>query len=235
MTASSSSPEDPIALMITTIENRPVVSAVRSPLSELLTHGRSVGSPSIAAKSIRTLPPLSELDRLRQGDQTLSKKRMKVNRVYSKVFHRGVGNPAAVALFASIAAIALLSAVSAPESSGAIAGQQAIAAGSSRSSPPQFNCLPEGWKLNDVVSYKSNGKSSGRNITIEDKLKDLKAHCRQGKLVDSKGREIKFFRFSCFGNPPENYEEILQNERRELEKLQKDYTVIVPECDPRIS
>jgi hypothetical protein len=99
----------------------------------------------------------------------------------------------------------------------------------------QFGCLPEGFKLNDVVSYTSKRKGSDDYITIEDKLVEIKAQCKKGKLIDSKGREIKFFRFSCYGNPPIDYEEIMQKERDELDKLQKHYTVIILECDPHIS
>jgi hypothetical protein len=98
-----------------------------------------------------------------------------------------------------------------------------------------FDCLPEEYKLTDVVSYRSKRKGGEDYITIEDRLVEIKAQCKKGKLIDSKGREIKFFKFSCFGNPPMDYEEIAQKERDELDKLQKDYTVIVLECDPHIS
>ena len=97
----------------------------------------------------------------------------------------------------------------------------------------RFDCLPAESKLSDVVSYRPRKKGSDDYITIEDKLVEIKAQCKQGKLVDSKGREIKFFKFSCYGNPPMDYEEIAQKERDELDKLQKDFTVIVMECDPR--
>ncbi|HEU4386984.1 MAG TPA: hypothetical protein VFV34_04240 [Blastocatellia bacterium] len=147
---------------------------------------------------------------------------------------RAEGILAPVALLAAIAGITMLLGVAGAETVGRVSDQPIGAEHLSRE-PAQVNCLPEGWKPTDVVSYKSGGKSPARNVTVEDKLTELKAHCRQGKLLDGKGREIRFFRFSCFGNPPENYEEIMQKERTELEKLQRVYTVIVPECDPRIS
>ena len=99
----------------------------------------------------------------------------------------------------------------------------------------RFDCLPEGYRSTDVVSYRHKSKGGEGNLTIEDKLVELKAHCREGKLVDGKGREIRFFRIACFGNPPSDYEELRQKELEELEKLQKQYCVIVMECDPRIS
>ena len=99
----------------------------------------------------------------------------------------------------------------------------------------QFECLPEGYKSTDVVSYRQKRKGGEGYITIEDRLVELKAHCRDGKLVEGKGKEIRFFKFACYGNPPIDYEEQRQKELEALEKLQKKYCVIVMECDPRIS
>jgi hypothetical protein len=103
-----------------------------------------------------------------------------------------------------------------------------------RAQSAHFPCLPEGFQLTDIVSYRLRGKGSDAHITIEDKLGELKALCKRGKLLDGKGREIRFFKFSCFGNPPEDYREIAQKEGQELEKLQKQYHVIILQCDPRV-
>ena len=97
----------------------------------------------------------------------------------------------------------------------------------------KFDCLPEGYTSADVVSYREKRKEA--YVTIDDKLVELKAHCKEGKLVDGKGREIRFFKFACYGNPPSDYEELKQKEIQELERLQKKYCVIVMECDPRTS
>jgi hypothetical protein len=97
----------------------------------------------------------------------------------------------------------------------------------------RFDCLPEGFRLTDIVSYNEKGKGGRDHLTIRDKLIEMKAQCKDGKLLHKKGREIRFFKFSCFGNPPADYDEIAQKEREQLEKLQKDYTVIVVACDPR--
>ena len=99
----------------------------------------------------------------------------------------------------------------------------------------QFDCFPEGYKSSDVVSYRAKRKGVDVNLTVEEKLNELKAHCEGAKLVDSKGREIRFFKLACYGNPPSDYEELRQRELEELEKLQKKYCVIVMECDPRVS
>lgn len=94
-----------------------------------------------------------------------------------------------------------------------------------------INCLPPETKLDEVVSYSLKGRG---NVTVQKKLAELKARCTNRKLVDSKGREIRFFRPSCWGNPPDNYLEIQQSENAELQKLRKRYTVVVFGCNPMI-
>lgn len=96
----------------------------------------------------------------------------------------------------------------------------------------KFDCLPQDVQLNDVVTY---GKTTKGNVTVEKRLIEMKAQCRNGKLVDMKRREIRFFRPSCWGNPPPDYLEIQQRENAELEKLKKDHTVIVFGCNRMIS
>ena len=109
-------------------------------------------------------------------------------------------------------------------------GQQTLEASNDTSGiVVQFDCLPEGPKSTDVVSYREKRKSGDGYITIEDKLVELKARCKEGKLIDGKGREIRFFKFACYGNPPSDYEELRHKELEELEKLQKKYCVIVME------
>jgi len=95
----------------------------------------------------------------------------------------------------------------------------------------KINCLPAGTTLDEVVSYGANGRGI---VTVGKKLVQLKARCRNLKLVDAKGREIRFHRPSCWGNPPADYEEIQQRENGELQRLQKRYTVIVFGCNPMI-
>jgi len=94
-----------------------------------------------------------------------------------------------------------------------------------------FSCLPEGVRADEVVSYDEKGKSI---LTVKRKLVELKARCRRGKLVDAKGREIRFFRISCWGNPPEDYLEIQKREGEALAELKKHYSVIVFGCNPMI-
>lgn len=96
-------------------------------------------------------------------------------------------------------------------------------------------CLPKEVQLTNVVSYQQAKPGMQRRkqaITVADELARLKAHCKKGKLVDGSHRQIYFFRLvGCWGNPPENYEEILQQQNRELMKLKKRYTVIEMTCN----
>lgn len=92
------------------------------------------------------------------------------------------------------------------------------------------DCLPKDILLDQVVSY---ARKPEDNITVAKKLIELKARCNKKRLVDSNDREIRFFRASCWGNPPPNYLEIKEREKAEFEKLTKEYTVITMSCNPR--
>jgi hypothetical protein len=94
-----------------------------------------------------------------------------------------------------------------------------------------FDCLPEGIKLDDVVSY---GTNKRLNVTVLAKLTEMKAHCADGKLLDENDKEIRFFRVSCWGYRPPDYLEIRRREKAKLEELKEHYTVIVFGCNPRI-
>ena len=90
-------------------------------------------------------------------------------------------------------------------------------------------CLPASVSRDDVVTY---GRNGATNINVQAELRRLKGRCRQGKLVDARGREIRFFRHECWGNPPADYREILTREQTELARLKKKYTVIQISCGP---
>ena len=93
-------------------------------------------------------------------------------------------------------------------------------------------CLPKDTKSSDVVSAEQ-VRTSIKKITVAQKLTQLRASCKTGKLVDSAGKEIRFYRLEgCWGNPPADYQEILQKQRVELEKLRKQFTVIEITCNP---
>jgi hypothetical protein len=90
-------------------------------------------------------------------------------------------------------------------------------------------CLPKDVQPGEIVSYRS---KKTLNITVAKKLIEMKARCRNGKLVDARRREIRFFHPSCWGNPPPDYQEIRQREDKEVAQLKKHYAVIEFGCNP---
>jgi hypothetical protein len=100
--------------------------------------------------------------------------------------------------------------------------------------PRQFRvCLPPGIESSDVVSAQLvKSKMTIKKITVEQRLIELDARCENGKL-SAAGKEIYFYRLKgCWGNPPADYQEILQRQNEELEKLRKRYTVVEMTCNP---
>jgi len=94
------------------------------------------------------------------------------------------------------------------------------------------SCLPAGVHATDVVGVRVE-RGKGMTVTVAEKLKDLKARCRKHKLVDGKGREIRFYQLiGCWGNPPEDYQQQLARQAAELAKLRKSYRVIELTCNP---
>jgi len=100
---------------------------------------------------------------------------------------------------------------------------------------PCCTCLPKEIQPTYVVSYQDDNPSKkGKHpVTVAEKLASLKAHCKKGKLIDGTGKEIRFFHLTgCWGNPPEDYQEILDEQSRKLAQLKKRYTVIELTCNP---
>jgi len=97
-------------------------------------------------------------------------------------------------------------------------------------------CLPEYVKPTEVVSTRlvqTDGRTLVETITVEQKLAELKANCKNGKLVDGAGTEIYFYKLTgCWGNPPRNYQEIRERQEAELARLRKQYMVIEMTCNP---
>ncbi len=102
-------------------------------------------------------------------------------------------------------------------------------------------CLPESIHSDEVVSVqqaKSGNPDVARKVTVRQALTRLKARCKDGKLVDGAGKEIRIVRLiGCWGNPPDDYQEQLERQSKEIERLKKRYTVIEIPCaqsDPRL-
>jgi hypothetical protein len=95
-------------------------------------------------------------------------------------------------------------------------------------------CLPAEIDAAEVISLEpSSAGRVAKKITVTTKLNQLGARCRARRLVDAKGKQIHFYRLiGCWGNPPENYQEILDNQRQELEQLRRRYRVVEITCNP---
>jgi len=103
--------------------------------------------------------------------------------------------------------------------------------------PQSYKCLQSDVKLDEIVSVSPgksvSGKPSATRITVKQTLVKMKARCSRGKLIDPRRREIRFYRLNgCWGNPPINYQEILEAQRIEIAELKKKYSVIEMTCNP---
>jgi len=101
----------------------------------------------------------------------------------------------------------------------------------------KFERLPENIKPETEVRRDTkNDKgevTSTETTTVEKRLNELKARYEKDKLVDEKGREIRFFEPLCRGvSAGEEQDEIDRKAKeKELAELEKKYTVIVLNCD----
>ncbi|HLM00894.1 MAG TPA: hypothetical protein VK400_07540 [Pyrinomonadaceae bacterium] len=100
-----------------------------------------------------------------------------------------------------------------------------------------YDCLPPDVKLDTIVSTKEIETASGNKIereSVKQRLDKMSAGCKAGKLIDgATGREIRFYHLQgCWGNPPQDYLEILENQQKELDELKKKYAVVELTCNP---
>jgi len=115
-----------------------------------------------------------------------------------------------------------------------------VAPASSRGSLSR--CLPPDIDLDRTVVVeqpKVSKEGSETRMTVRTRLARLRARCKNGKLLSSTGSEIRFVALlGCWGNPPENYQEMLTDQAREIARLRKKYIVIQIPCggnaDPRL-
>lgn len=99
------------------------------------------------------------------------------------------------------------------------------------------SCLPKGINRTDVVSTRevrlADGRREKRKTTIEQKLRELNARCKRGKLVDAAGTEIRFYQLTgCWGSPSPDDREVRERQNRELAALKKRYRVVEMNCNP---
>jgi hypothetical protein len=103
------------------------------------------------------------------------------------------------------------------------------------SSAQKYNkCLPADIKEDTVIGWDNpvNSERPSTPITVRQTLAKLKAKCVCDKLVNRRGKEIRFFQLQgCWGQPPPNYQAIMENQRVELDGLKKKYLVIEVTCN----
>jgi hypothetical protein len=94
---------------------------------------------------------------------------------------------------------------------------------------PASTCLPGNIKMSDIVSATETTK-----VTVQQKLNELAAGCHNGKLISaSTQKEIRFYQLKgCWGTPPPNADQIMQQQESELATLRSQYTVIEMTCNP---
>src|SRR6266404_949371 len=91
-----------------------------------------------------------------------------------------------------------------------------------------ISCLPKDVTQDTVVS---SGKSAQKTMTVREALGRIGARCEGGKLIDETGKEVYFVHLiGCWGNPPQNYQEQLASQAREIESLKRRYTVLEISC-----
>jgi hypothetical protein len=91
--------------------------------------------------------------------------------------------------------------------------------------------LPPDVQLDTVAECELGGANK---ITVEEQLVRVQAQVGEdGKLHDGTGKPIEFFRLTgCWGNPPGDYQQILDDQNRRLNKLRTTHTVITITCNP---
>jgi hypothetical protein len=91
-----------------------------------------------------------------------------------------------------------------------------------------ISCLPKDITQDTLVS---GGESALRAVTVREALGRNGAWCEGDKLVDKTSREVYFFHLiGCWGNPPQNYQELLASQVREIASLKGRYTGLEIPC-----
>jgi hypothetical protein len=105
--------------------------------------------------------------------------------------------------------------------------------GAARAQARWQGCLPDDVRADQVISVDQSRPDRPREITVRQRLTQLRARCRRGKLADARGRQIRFYRLQgCWGNAPADYNERMERQRREVAALKRRYTVVEMECNP---
>ena len=100
----------------------------------------------------------------------------------------------------------------------------------------KYPCLPspisELTVVRTVIGNHADGSMKITKVTVGQTLKTIKARCRSGQLLDGKGKGIRFYHLqNCWGNPPADYQELIEDQRRGIAELKKKYTVVEMTCN----
>ncbi len=100
----------------------------------------------------------------------------------------------------------------------------------------KYDCLPSDVTVDTVVSFQASPTSKGGQnavpVTVKQTLKKLKARCSHGKLTAGTGKRVYFYHLQgCWGNPPADYLAILDEQKKEIEKLKRTYALIELTCE----
>ena len=100
----------------------------------------------------------------------------------------------------------------------------------------KYNCMPADIREGTVASFRAEPSAKTGQaespVTIGQTLKTLKARCSRGKLIDRRGKQIRFYQLDgCWGNPPANYLEIMEKQRKDLKDMKRKYTVVELTCN----
>jgi hypothetical protein len=96
----------------------------------------------------------------------------------------------------------------------------------------RHGCLPGNVKAYDIVSAERTRDDRFVTVTVEEKVKQMRGRCSKGRLVDRKGRRIRFYRLHCFGAPTAYALATMKQEREDLDALRKRFTVVEMTCRP---
>ena len=96
----------------------------------------------------------------------------------------------------------------------------------------RHGCLPGNVKAYDIVSAERTRDGRLVTVTVDEKIRQMRGRCFKGRLVDPKGRRIRFYRLQCFGAPTAYALKTMQHQRDDLEGLRKRFTVVEMTCSP---
>ncbi|HYV34859.1 MAG TPA: hypothetical protein VE988_04085 [Gemmataceae bacterium] len=85
-------------------------------------------------------------------------------------------------------------------------------------------CLPPGLSLAYEFSDSANPR---RGITVQEKLVQLGAYCKNGVIYDRTGKTVVFYHIMEYGFTQHNAPQIYAKQRKEIEALQRENTVVL--------